>query len=169
MTAGQGTTVQTDIGTADFAKPALVQMRGHEELSQLFQFDVWFSSDDKFVDLESTLGHTLSVHCFVEDGQRERFFHGHIVEMGHEGWDDTGRAIFHATLKPWLWFLSQSINCRIFQEKSVADIIKDIFKQHGFNDYELFLVDVDGTHLRHVAGGPDFDGWPRMKESSSDP
>ena len=37
---------------------------------------------------------------------------------------------------PWLWFLTRTSDCRIFQEKTVPDIIKEIFRDHGFTDFE---------------------------------
>ena len=34
-----------------------------------------------------------------------------------------------------MWFLTRTSNCRIFQDKSVIEIIKDIFGQLGFSDF----------------------------------
>src|SRR5208282_303386 len=38
-----------------------------------------------------------------------------------------------------LGFLTRTSDCRIFQEKSVPDILEEVFKGHGFNDYQLNL------------------------------
>jgi type VI secretion system secreted protein VgrG len=38
---------------------------------------------------------------------------------------------------PWLWFLTQTANCRIFQEKTTLQIIEQIFNDFGFSDYEI--------------------------------
>ena len=37
---------------------------------------------------------------------------------------------------PWLWFLTRTADCRIFQSKSVPDIIKGIFRDYGFTDFK---------------------------------
>ena len=37
---------------------------------------------------------------------------------------------------PWLWFLTRTSNCRIFQEMTVPDIIKQVFRDHGFTDFD---------------------------------
>ncbi|MEZ5584590.1 MAG: phage late control D family protein [Candidatus Competibacteraceae bacterium] len=37
-------------------------------------------------------------------------------------------AVYHATLRPWLWFLTRTADCRIFQKQKVPDIIKQIFR-----------------------------------------
>ncbi len=33
----------------------------------------------------------------------------------------------HATVRPWLWFLTRTADCRIFQEMTVPDIVKEVF------------------------------------------
>ena len=37
---------------------------------------------------------------------------------------------YYATVHPWLWFLSRTADCRIFQEMTVPDIVKKIFSDH---------------------------------------
>ncbi len=43
--------------------------------------------------------------------------------------------MYRATLVPWLWFLTRNTNCRIFQEKTVPEIITTVFRDHGFTDF----------------------------------
>ena len=40
---------------------------------------------------------------------------------------------------PWLWFLTRTADCRIFQNKKVPDIIQKIFKDLGSPDFKLRL------------------------------
>jgi type VI secretion system secreted protein VgrG len=40
---------------------------------------------------------------------------------------------------PWLWFLTRTSDCRIFQNKTVPDIIEKIFSDLKFKDYQLRL------------------------------
>ena len=42
---------------------------------------------------------------------------------------------YHAEMVPWLWFLTRTADCRIFQNMTIPDIIKKIFSDLGFNDY----------------------------------
>ena len=42
-------------------------------------------------------------------------------------------------MAPWLWFLTRAANSRIFQNKNVVDIAKQIFSDHGFSDFEFRL------------------------------
>ncbi|NOY84051.1 MAG: hypothetical protein GXO96_04360 [Nitrospirae bacterium] len=43
-------------------------------------------------------------------------FHGALTE-------------FEATLVPWFWLLTRNFDCRIFQKKTVPDIVKE--SNHG--------------------------------------
>jgi type VI secretion system secreted protein VgrG len=45
-------------------------------------------------------------------------------------------ASYRATLVPWLWFLTRTADCRIFQNKDVPTILKEVFREHGFTDFE---------------------------------
>ncbi len=40
------------------------------------------------------------------------------------------------TLRPWLWLLSRTSDCRIFQNLSIPQIIKQVFRDLGFSDFE---------------------------------
>ncbi|WP_141699357.1 type VI secretion system Vgr family protein, partial [Candidatus Thiosymbion oneisti] len=46
-----------------------------------------------------------------------------------------------ATLVPWFWLLSRTTDCRIFQDRTVPDIVKEIFREHGYIDFQEFLVE----------------------------
>src|SRR3546814_15163194 len=60
---------------------------------------------------------------------RKRHFDGLVSRFDYRGVAD-GFAAYRATLRPWLWFLSRSADCRIFQEKSARDIILEVFREH---------------------------------------
>lgn len=39
-------------------------------------------------------------------------------------------------MRPWLWLLSRTSDCRIFQNLSIPQIIKQVFRDLGFSDFE---------------------------------
>jgi type VI secretion system secreted protein VgrG len=67
-----------------------------------------------------------------------RFFNGMVSQFGAGG-EHEGRRSYRAEVVPWFWFLSQTTDCRIFQNKSVPEIVEQIFGDLGFSDYELNL------------------------------
>ncbi len=38
---------------------------------------------------------------------------------------------------PWLWFLTRTTDCRIFQDQTVPDIVKKVFEDHGIAKFEF--------------------------------
>ena len=52
-----------------------------------------------------------------------------------------------ATVRPWLWFLTRTADCRIFQDMKVPDIIKMVFADHKSADFKLELTGTYGSGL----------------------
>ena len=48
---------------------------------------------------------------------------------------DSRFTYYRAEMVAWLWFLSQTSDCRIFQNKTVPEIIIQIFQEFGFRDF----------------------------------
>ncbi|GAA0754602.1 type VI secretion system tip protein VgrG [Ideonella azotifigens] len=74
------------------------------------------------------LGKTVSVAVTLRDGGK-RYFHGHVTRFGigpHRG----RYHAYQATVRPWLWFLTRTTDCRIFQDLTVPDIVKKVFEDH---------------------------------------
>jgi len=117
------------------------RMTGHEQMSQLFEYELELYSEDLEIKYEDLLGGNATVRVETE-GESTRYFNGYISEfslLGQEGRHYTYQAI----LKPWLWFLTRTADCRIFQEMTVPDIIKQVFRDHGFTD---FKDELSGTY-----------------------
>ena len=71
---------------------------------------------------------------------KEREFSGILVEAQWLGSKDTYYS-YRILLRPWLWLLSRTSDCRIFQDKKASEIIQDVFKERGFNDVEFKLTE----------------------------
>ena len=65
-----------------------------------------------------------------------REFHGILVEAQWLGVKDHLFS-YRLILRPWLWLLSHKTDCRIFQHKNAPDIIKSVFKDRGFTDFQF--------------------------------
>ncbi|MFH2002398.1 MAG: type VI secretion system tip protein TssI/VgrG, partial [Planctomycetota bacterium] len=68
-------------------------------------------------------------------GGKKRYFTGLVSRFEHIGVLGR-RAHYRAVVKPWLWFLTRTANCRIFQEMTVPDILMQVFRDRGFTDVE---------------------------------
>jgi type VI secretion system secreted protein VgrG len=115
----------------------LLSFEGTETLGRLPSFDLQLISEKKSLDPKQILGQAVGVTLNLGNG-KQRHFHAHAVQFGRA----TLRTRYYAyqvTLVPWLWFLTRATNCRIFQNKSVVDIVQKVCKDHGFDQIELRL------------------------------
>lgn len=121
------------------------RMSGNEEMSRLFEYEVDLLVDNKNRAMVTSgfptnkvLGQAMSIALELPTGGT-RYFHGLVTQFRHHGAADD-YFLFRAVLRPWLWFLTRTSNCRIFQDLSVPDIIKKIFTDNGFSDFKLELT-----------------------------
>jgi type VI secretion system secreted protein VgrG len=109
-----------------------------EELGRLSTMDLDLLSPDENLALDDLLGRGISVELAVA-GDNQRFFHGIVAECAQIGRLGT-YARYSARVVPWLWMLTRTSDCRIFQQKAVPDIIKSVFRAHGTADFEDSLT-----------------------------
>ena len=108
---------------------------GTESMSQLFHFHLDMLSQDFNIDFDRIVGKNVTIKVKPEDEGSERYLNGHIsrfAQLPVEG----HLARYEAVMAPWFWFLSRTADCRIFQDKSVPDVIEEVFGDSGFSDYE---------------------------------
>jgi type VI secretion system secreted protein VgrG len=127
-------TVQTPVGPD---KLHFTSLEGREAISDCFEYRIGLISDDLEIAPADLLGKLAIVTVEGQDGKRH--FTGAVTEFRLGGLRD-GRAQYQATLRPWLWCLSTSTDNRIFQAKSVVDIIEEVLKDYPDVDYVLRLT-----------------------------
>jgi len=115
----------------------LREFTGHEGLSQLFKYDLDLLTEGPFIDYGNIIGKAVAIRIELS-GEEERLFHGYISRFAQTG-SETGILHYRAEMVPWLWFLTRTADCRIFQNKTVPDIIEQIFQDLGFTDYRLSM------------------------------
>jgi type VI secretion system secreted protein VgrG len=115
-------------------KLGLVSFTGQETVSRLFQFETELVSPDHNLNFDALIGQPVTLRLNTGRGGK-RCFHGHVsrfvqLASGHR----FGR--YQATIVPWLWFLTRAADCRIYQKKTIPQIIEDVFKRNQFPDFE---------------------------------
>jgi type VI secretion system secreted protein VgrG len=108
-------------------------MNGSEGLSTLFEFEVELLSASYSVDLRQLLGKPLTLEIATGLGTT-RYLSGEITRCTLVGRESaTSRLyIYRATVRPWLWYLTQTSDNKIFQNKNVPDIIKEVAADYAF-------------------------------------
>jgi len=124
---------------------------GEEAISRLYAFRVELVSERADIDLESL----LSQPAFLQFGFNNEGIHGRIedVRVG-----ESGKRLTHyeLTLVPALHYLQFSHDQRIFQQRTVPQIIAQVLKRHGIQG-DAFTF--------HVASNPPRDYCTQYAES----
>ena len=104
----------------------VVAFNGSEALDQPYFIQVQLVSEDPSLDLEALL-HQPAYLDFGETGQG---LHGQVYAIGQ---DDPGTrlTLYHLTLAPRLASLAHRCDQRVFQQRSVPQIIAAVLEQHG--------------------------------------
>ena len=117
------------------------RMTANENLGGLFSFDLDLLSANPEINFQEMLGQSMTVQYQRLD-KEIRYFNG-IVSCFTQAGSHGDLSLYRATLRPWFWFLTRNADSRIFQNKTVPDIIKEVFREHGFSDFEESLT---GSH-----------------------
>ncbi|MEM7240062.1 MAG: contractile injection system protein, VgrG/Pvc8 family, partial [Pseudomonadota bacterium] len=115
-------------------KAFLIRAQVDEGLSMMTETVIEFMSSDETLDLADIVGKEMSVEIDAPK-DKTRHFAGHCVSAEYLG-RYQGSGYYRADLRPWFWFLTRTTDCRVFQEASVMDIIKEVFKDLGFSDFK---------------------------------
>jgi len=112
----------------------LTSVAGTEALGRPFEYRLELASENRQIKAADIVGQNVTIRLDLLAGG-SRYFNGHISRFTQL--TTAGQlARYRATVVPWLWFLGRTSNCRMFQDKTVPDIIKQVFRDHGFTNFE---------------------------------
>ena len=154
------------VGTAEVTTPLstpetvhLISYHGVELISGLFHFSLQLRCEDKALDFDEIVGKHITVKLDLAGGG-QRYIDGIVGRFVQSGHDDD-HATYFAELYPWLWLLTHGADCKIFQEKSVPDIIQEVFNDLGQTDFRnsltgsydprVYCVQYNETHFDFVS------------------
>jgi len=132
LQADRGAELTTPVGKDVLA---LVDFSGSEGLGELFEYHLEAVSEQENIDFDQAIGQGCMVKLKTDDG-KTRIFHGIMTEAQWTGWHREYWR-YHIVLRPWLWLLGHKADCRIFLDKTVKDIIQEVFTKAGFSDFEF--------------------------------
>jgi type VI secretion system secreted protein VgrG len=111
-----------------------------EELGRPFEMEIELLSDDHAIDANDLLGQNVTVRCELPNLEgKTRYFNG-VVASFSQGATEEGQAAYRMSVVPWLWFLTRSSDCRMFQNMTAVEIIKQVFRDFGFTDFRENLT-----------------------------
>ena len=118
-------------------------MHAREELSRVCECRLELLSLKNDINLDQILGKNVTVKLALQD-DKTRYFNGFVSRFSQGGSHGRYRR-YYAVVHPWLWFLSRTADCRIFQDKTVPEIVKIIFGEHPTSS---FKDDTTGSYAK---------------------
>lgn len=101
-----------------------------EELGRLFTINLELGSTED-INFEDLLGQNVTIRLNLKNGKR--YFNGFVSSLS-QGVNEGRFMRYYATVNSWLWFLTRTSDCKIFQNKTVPEIIKEVLQDLGFSD-----------------------------------
>src|SRR5204863_7132270 len=115
----------------------LTQVRGVEGISRLFRFELDLLSESPSLDFNAIIGKDVTLRINRPD-HKDRFINGIVSRFSQRGSDATFTS-YYAEVVPWLWMLTRTADCKIFQKKTPPDILKAVFGTYGFSHVRFNL------------------------------
>jgi type VI secretion system secreted protein VgrG len=114
-------------------------MHAREEMSRLSEFQLDLLSPKKDIKVDDILGKNVTVKLALPDDST-RYFNGYVTRFSAGGRSYGRNFRYSAVVRPWLWFLTRTTDCRIFQDMTVPDIVKAVFGDEPTADFKLELT-----------------------------
>ena len=133
---GRLITVTTPLGADAFAATLFT---GREQLSRPFAYSLDLVSENASVKPADLVGKPIAWTINRPDDS-PRQFHGLVRRLAAGPTIGRGLRSYRAEVVPWLWFMTLTSDCKIFQKKTAPDIVKLVFDGLGFSDYKLALT-----------------------------
>jgi type VI secretion system secreted protein VgrG len=115
----------------------LTRFRGREAISGLFRFELNMLGERANVAPAEIVGRNVTVRLNRTDDEL-RYFNGYVSEFYNAGPNERCTS-YRAIVVPWLWFLTQTAECRIFQHRTTPQIVEQVFVDLGFSDFRIEL------------------------------
>jgi type VI secretion system secreted protein VgrG len=109
-------------------------MHAREELSRVGECRLDLLSLKSDIKLDDILGKSVTVKLALQDDST-RYFNGYVTRFSSGGTYGRYRR-YYASVHPWLWFLSRTADCRIFQDKTVPEIVKAVLEEHPTHSFK---------------------------------
>jgi len=125
----------------------LTSVQGSEYISNLFDFQlIAFATNAQEINAQKLIGQPIA---FQINDQTTRYFHGVIQNININFTKLYNTKAYHIRVRPWLWLLTNTKNCRVFQNKSTVKIIEEILQEFNFDNYDLSKVSGVGKNYLH--------------------
>ncbi|VWC64595.1 MULTISPECIES: type VI secretion system tip protein TssI/VgrG [Burkholderia] len=104
---------------------------GSDELGRLFEFRIEALADSHSLSLKDMLGKPVTVRIEQQD-LSTRYLNGIVARASLSGRRAERHYGYELIVRPWLWLATRRSDCRIFQNKTVPEIVQEVLSTYGF-------------------------------------
>ncbi|KPU97046.1 type IV secretion protein Rhs [Variovorax paradoxus] len=143
-------------------------MTGQERISTLFESRVRLVADTPGIAARSVLGKDMTIEIDLATelgGAGQRFISGQVTRFARVGKDDGDMHVYEAVLRPWLWYATRRSDFKIFQFKTVPEIVQEVLAPYGFAIEPKLSGSYRNWDYCVQYGETDFDFVSRLMES----
>jgi len=142
----EGRLIAIDTGLKDLGYPAesllLAGFSGHEAMSRLFSFHLDLLQEKgvdgfKGIAFKDIVGKTVTIRVIQSD-DTPRYFNGVVSHFALSG-EDTLFLHYQMEVVPWTWQLTLYSDCKIFHNKTVGEILQQVFSDRNMTDFKIQL------------------------------
>ena len=126
----------TTVETAKGQTLTFTHLSGFDEVSRCFEFTVGLTGPELDVEPDALINRPLAIEA--ESSDPKRWFHGLVSEFRIVKVEERV-ASYEVVLRPWLWLLGLTYDCRIFQNLSVIEIVEKVFGKYPEAEFEKRL------------------------------
>jgi type VI secretion system secreted protein VgrG len=116
-----------------------IGLEARERLSRPFEIALTVVSTVRAIDPNELLYQPVTVTVRRINGL-DRYLNGVVRRMDAVGMAQRDRWQYQLEVVPRLWFMSQTMDCRIFQQKTAVEILRQLFSEHQVThvDFRIF-------------------------------
>lgn len=121
----------------------LIDFTAQEKLSTFFDIRASIFTQDK-IDPAKLVGKNVTIRLNIGP-DKKRYFNGFVLEIisapERKEYEGSYYDAYLLKIGPFPYFLDKTSNCRIFQDKTVPDIIKNVIEDRGYAALIKFQID----------------------------
>lgn len=109
------------------------RLTGTEGISELYRYELdLLSVAEENINPKDIVGKKVCVSILADDAGRQRYINGIVASFEMRGGDKEFNN-YRATIVPNVWLLTLNKNTRVFQNKTVIDVIKEVLSIYSIS------------------------------------
>jgi len=125
-----------------------IALSAQEGIGKPYAYRLALVSQQSGIDPNQMLHQRGSI-LLMRDTEVARYFSGVFQEFSPSGTPRAGMASYNALIVPRFWFLCQTVDCRIFQDMSIVQILRQMFDDAGV-ERVTFRVSGEQTQMPYT-------------------